>query len=159
MGAPSGAGLHADYSIAATCGRVKNAPGRDSQVLVTSSIAGFHRPNTLIGPYQASKAAATHLVKHMSSVLAPYKVRVNALAPGLFPSDLAQHLIDKAAGDGVDPLGDDVFPPTQIPVGRLGREQDMVGTVVYLAARSGAYVNGNVLVVDGGRLGQAPSSY
>lgn len=46
-----------------------------------------------------------------------------------------------------------------IPAGRFGTEEDMRGTVLYLASRAGAYSNGVVLITDGGRLSQIPSSY
>ena len=60
-----------------------NCAGRKSQVLVTSSIAGYLRVPGNFGAYPASKAATTHLVKHLAGTLAPYSIRVNAIAPGL----------------------------------------------------------------------------
>jgi len=55
--------------------RKGNCAGRQSQVLVTSSIAGYLRAPATIGPYGASKAAATHLVKHLCGTLVPYSIR------------------------------------------------------------------------------------
>lgn len=49
------------------------------------------------------------------------------------------------------------FPKTMIPMGRMGSEQDMAGTLLYLASRAGAYTNGDIIVLDGGRLGTFPS--
>ncbi len=46
-----------------------------------------------------------------------------------------------------------------VPLGRMGDEQDMAGATLYLASRAGAYCNATVLVVDGGRLGNFPSTY
>ena len=46
-----------------------------------------------------------------------------------------------------------------IPLGKMGDDRDMAGAVLYLASRAGAYVNGNILIVDGGRLGTFPSTY
>lgn len=66
-----------------------NCPGRKSQVIVTSSIAGYSRVPALVSAYAASKAAATHMVKQFAGALVPYSIRVNGLAPGIFPSDLA----------------------------------------------------------------------
>jgi len=45
-----------------------------------------------------------------------------------------------------------------VPLGRMGDEVDMAGQILYLASRAGAYLNGNTIVVDGGRLGTFPSS-
>jgi NAD(P)-dependent dehydrogenase (short-subunit alcohol dehydrogenase family) len=56
-------------------------------------------------------------------------------------------------------LEDAVVPKEMIPLQRIGDEQDMAGTILYLASRAGAYCNGNFLVVDGGRLGNFPSTY
>ncbi len=56
--------------------------------------------------------------------------------------------------------GEPLFvPKAMIPVGRIGDALDMGGTMLYLASRAGAYCNGNIMVVDGGRLGAFPSSY
>jgi NAD(P)-dependent dehydrogenase (short-subunit alcohol dehydrogenase family) len=135
-----------------------NAPGRKSQVLVTSSIAGYLRVPGSNFAYGASKAAATHLVKHLAGTLAPFEIRVNGLAPGLFPSDLAEGLIA-----GVNPKGDPgvegSISASIIPATRTGVESDMVGTVMWIASRAGAYLNGNVTVLDGGRVSQLPATY
>lgn len=59
-----------------------------------------------------------------------------------------------ASKGGLIPLDTSV-----VPLGRMGDAQDMVGTVLYLVSRAGAYLNGNVTVLDGGRLGTFPSTY
>ncbi|GIZ47887.1 hypothetical protein CKM354_001096600 [Cercospora kikuchii] len=137
-----------------------NCAGRKSQILVTSSIAGYLRNPNAIGAYPLSKAATTHLVKGLSGAFVPYSIRVNALAPGLFPSDLAAGII-AGAGDskGQDPSVEGAYDKNFIPAERLGSPADMAGTVLYLASQAGAYVNGNVLVVDGGRISQIPGTY
>jgi NAD(P)-dependent dehydrogenase (short-subunit alcohol dehydrogenase family) len=73
--------------------------------------------------------------------------RVMLTAP-VFPSDLAAGLI-----------GDGVFPRERIPLERVGSEEEMAGTILYLTSRAGAYCSGNVMVVDGGRLSVLPSTY
>lgn len=136
-----------------------NAPGRSSQIIVTSSIAGYLRNPVSLGPYPISKAGATHLVKILAGSLAPYKIRVNAIAPGLFPSDLAAGMIAKAASGADDFTADDVVPPSHTPARRIGRETDMAGSIIYMASAAGAFLNGNVNVIDGGRISQLPSTY
>ncbi|KAI7720072.1 NAD(P)-binding protein [Hortaea werneckii] len=127
----------------------QNFPLQQSQVLVTSSIAGYLRVPMNMGVYPASKASATHLVKHLAGTLVPYSIRVNAIAPGLFPSDLAAGLIARANTDGRDATGYGAFGKDFIPAERLGRTEDMAGTVLYMASAAGAYLNGNITVLDG----------
>lgn len=136
-----------------------NCPGRQSQILVTSSIAGFLRVPGNFGAYGASKAAATHLVKHMAGMLVPYSIRVNAIAPGLFPSDLAAGLIAGGGVKGDDPTVEGAFSKDFIPAGRTGKTEDMAATVLYMASAAGAYLNGNITVLDGGRISQLQSTY
>jgi len=82
--------------------RKGNCEGRKSQVLVTTSIAGFLRVPAGLGAYPASKAAATHLIKGLAGTLVPYSIRVNGIAPGLFPSDLAAGIIKALGAEGDD---------------------------------------------------------
>lgn len=135
-----------------------SSPGRKSQVLVTSSIAGYLRVQGSNLAYGASKAAATHLVKHLAGTLAPFAIRVNGIAPGLFPSDLAAGLIAGIKPDG-DAGEEGSIDASVIPATRTGVEEDMVGTVMYLASRAGAYLNGNITVLDGGRVSLLPGTY
>ena len=109
-----------------------NAPGRKSQVLVTSSIAGYLRVPANFGAYPASKSAATHLVKHLSGTLAPYAIRVNAIAPGLFPSELAAGLISQGGRLKEDPTEEGAYEKSFIPAERLGKTDDIVGTMIYM---------------------------
>jgi NAD(P)-dependent dehydrogenase (short-subunit alcohol dehydrogenase family) len=135
-----------------------NCLGRKSQVLVTTSIAGYSRtPGTNLA-YGASKAAATHLIKHLAGTLAPFAIRVNGVAPGLFPSVLAEGLIAGVSPNG-NPMEEGSISAKIIPVTRVGVEDDMAGTVLYVASKAGAYLNGNVTVLDGGRLSQFPGTY
>jgi len=54
---------------------------------------------------------------------------------------------------------DGTFPKTFVPEQRAGTIEDMAGAILFLTSRAGGYLNGNVLVTDGGRLGVVPSSY
>ncbi|KAK4501698.1 hypothetical protein PRZ48_007507 [Zasmidium cellare] len=127
-------------------------PGVKSQVLVTTSIAGYIR-NTEC--YALTKAATTHLVKSLALNLVPYSIRMNGLAPGLFPTDLAEGLFDKAE----DPCVEGAFPKSFVPAERLGSTSDMAGFILYVASQAGAYLNGNIMVVDGGRMSALPTTY
>lgn len=72
----------------------------------------------------------------------------------MFPSELAQSLIANR-----DPGKEDSEDPRFIPARRFGGDEEMAGTILYLASRAGSYCNGTVLLNDGGRLGMMPSSY
>ena len=136
-----------------------NCAGRKSQVLVTSSIAGYLRVPANFGAYPASKAATTHIVKHLSGTLAPYSIRVNAIAPGLFPSELAAGLIAQGGRSKEDPTEEGAYEKSFIPAERLGKTDDIIGAMLYMASAAGAYLNGNIQVIDGGRISQLNGTY
>lgn len=119
-----------------------------SQVIATSSIGGFNRNVPGGFAYGQSKAATTHMMKQLATALAPFDIRSNVIAPGLFPSDLAAGII-----------GDGKFPRTQIPLERVGTEEDIAGCILFLTSRAGAYCTGNVMLLDGGRLSMVPATY
>ncbi|KAL8646518.1 MAG: hypothetical protein Q9210_006099 [Variospora velana] len=119
-----------------------------SQFIVTSSIAGFNRNTPGGHAYGQSKAAATHLAKQMATQLVPYGIRSNAIAPGLYPSEMAAPII-----------GTGVTTKDKIPAERVGSNEDMAGCILYMASRAGAYLNGSVIVTDGGRLSIMPSAF
>lgn len=131
-----------------------DVPSVQSQVIVTSSIAAYSRTTMTKPAYGASKAAILHLTKQASTNLARYGIRANTLAPGLFPSEMASSLI----GDR-DPGKESYDDPKFLPSRRFGGDEEMGGTVLYLASRPGAYCNGMVLMVDGGRLSVMLGSY
>ncbi|KAK6216488.1 hypothetical protein LQW54_003494 [Pestalotiopsis sp. IQ-011] len=131
-----------------------DVPSIQSQVLITASIAAYSRAAASTPAYTGSKSAIAHLAKHASSSLAQYGIRVNALAPGLFPSELASNMIGNR-----DPGTETMDTPGYIPARRFGGDEEMGGTILYLAGRAGAFNNGLILVTDGGRLSIMPSEY
>jgi len=89
--------------------------------------------------YSASKAAVHMLTRHLAGELAP-RVLVNAIAPGLFESKMTATLLTA----GADAIG------AQLPLGRIGRPDDIAGIAVFLASPASAYITGAVIPVDGG---------
>ncbi|KAL7940030.1 NAD(P)-binding protein [Trichoderma barbatum] len=122
-----------------------------SQIIVTSSVSAFSRSSLVGFAYCGSKAAMVHISKQLSSLLGPYDIRVNVIAPGLYPSEITTGVIKY--------LDDAGWPRDMIPERRAGDSEDIAGTILFLVSRAGSYINGNVLVTDGGRLGVVPSSY
>ncbi len=89
--------------------------------------------------YQAAKAGLHHLSGSLAKRLGPENITVNAIAPGFFPSRMTQ--IPEAQLPAVLNL---------VPRRRLGKPQDIVGAVIYLASEAGSFVTGAVIPVSGG---------
>lgn len=118
-----------------------------SRVIITASVAGLGIGTTgknATFAYSASKAAAISLTKTLAVELGPRHILTNAVAPGFYPSKMANALIDLKGGS--DSLA------RQSPNGRLGQPEDIAGLVVFLSSRASAHVNGAVIPTDGGRL-------
>ena len=121
-------------------------PGWSSTVINISSISGMIQSSQHHFSYNASKAATEHLTRMMAAEFAAagLRIRVNSIAPGVFPSEMTtgesnesqkSHL-DKSKFEG------------KIPANRPGKDEDMAQTVLFTA--SNQYVNGQNVVVDGG---------
>ncbi|KAI0602919.1 short chain dehydrogenase [Biscogniauxia sp. FL1348] len=131
-----------------------DVPSIQSQVLFTSSISAYSRMWISNPSYSGSKAAIAHLTKHASTNMVRYGIRANALAPGVFPSELAT-LLTSGRDPGKETPDDDMY----IPARRFGGDEEMAGTILYIASRAGAFCNGLILVADGGKLSTMPSEY
>jgi NAD(P)-dependent dehydrogenase (short-subunit alcohol dehydrogenase family) len=129
-----------------------------AQVIITNSIAGYNRKVPFSFAYNASKAATTHLVKMLSTNFADYGIRVNGISPGLYYSEMAEHVFKDAGLQGRG-ISDGSFPREMIPATRGGSEEDIGGLIVWLASNSGGYINGNIVVTDGGRISVVPAVY
>ncbi|KAK5163801.1 uncharacterized protein LTR77_010475 [Saxophila tyrrhenica] len=139
----------------------KNVP-QESQIVVTSSVAGFSRHLASSFAYSTSKAAANHMVKMLSTFFAQqgHHIRCNLIAPGLYPSEMTQGTVSSLETVESDMFkGAHKMAPENCPAGRTGSEQDMAGAVLFLASPAGAYLNGETMVSDGGRMSQLPATY
>lgn len=109
-----------------------------------ASVAALHGspPGTLDAvAYSASKGGVVALTRDLAWKWASRGVRVNAIAPGWFPSDMTKVVLDRFGERFIE----------RIPLGRFGGADDLKGAVAYLASPASAYVTGHVLVVDGGQ--------
>ena len=97
-----------------------------------------------VAAYSASKAAVASLTKSLAIEWAKHGVCVNAIAPGVFRTDLNTNLLDGTA------RGKEFLMRT--PMGRFGKLDELVGAAVFLASDSASFVTGHVLAVDGGFL-------
>lgn len=130
-------------------GNARGNVEQKSQVVAVSSIGGFNKRNTGGFAYGQSKAACTHLIKQLSVALPQWDIRANVICPGLYPSEMSAPILSRSGP----------IVKSQVPLERVGDEQDMGGAILYLASRAGAYCNGTVVVTDGGRLTTLPSTF
>jgi 2-deoxy-D-gluconate 3-dehydrogenase len=99
---------------------------------------------TLIPSYVASKSGVSGLTKALAVEWAPHNIRVNAIGPGYFKTELTAGLEDHPERGPMIRL--------RIPMKRWGQPEDLKGAVVFLASQASAYVTGHTLYVDGGWL-------
>ncbi|KHN95500.1 short chain dehydrogenase/reductase family [Metarhizium album ARSEF 1941] len=128
-----------------------------SQIVLTSSVSSFARLPFAGFSYSTSKAAVTQLGKMLSTALAPYKIRVNTISPGLFPSEMTQNMTFMQT-EG-DPREEGAVSPSLVPLERIGTEEEFAGVAVFLASKAGGYLDGAMILLDGGRVGVMPSTY
>lgn len=117
------------------------AERKDGAVVVISSIAGL-KGNKMLGAYGISKAADFELVRNLAVEWGHANVRVNAIAPSIVRTDFA-----RALWENPETYADAV---ARYPLGRIGEPDDIAGAAIFLASRAGAFVTGQVIVVDGG---------
>lgn len=103
-------------------------------------LMGHHhrRPGTIA--YNAAKGGLINMTRALAAEWGPRGVRVNALAPGFFPSKMTAATVADHGPDMID----------QTPLGKLGGEGDLMGAALLLASDAGGHITGQVLAVDGG---------
>ena len=116
-----------------------------ARVINIGSIDGLRVPSVENYSYSASKAAVHMLTRHLAKRLAPEHITVNAIAPGPFESKMMTWALeDPELRAGVE---------GEVPLGRIGRPDDVAGLTLLLASRAGAYMTGTVIPLDGGITG------
>ena len=120
-------------------------PRRRGTIVNLASTSAFTASTQPMVPYDASKGAVRMLTVAAARELAPFEIRVNAIAPGTVSTDLTRSLVPD-----VDELEEQAR--THIPLGRLGSPLEMASAVDFLSSEASSYVTGHVLVVDGGWL-------
>lgn len=116
--------------------------GRGGSIVNIVSILGL-RPTIGVPAYLASKVGLIHLTHGLALELARHKIRVNALAPGYFSTDINREFLEGAAGEALK---------KRIPQRRFGQLEDLDGALLLLASDAGRYMTGAVIPIDGGHL-------
>ncbi|MHB1486181.1 MAG: SDR family oxidoreductase [Acidimicrobiales bacterium] len=113
-----------------------------ARIINIGSVDGIAVPAMESFAYSTSKAAVHMLTRHLAHRLARELVTVNAIAPGPFDSKMMAFALDDPTTRGAI--------AQRVPLGRIGRPDDMAGAAIFLASRAGSYLTGAVIPVDGG---------
>ena len=134
-------------SVSQACGRRMRDFDRGGAIVNIASIQGL-RPKPGKSAYAASKAGLIALTQVLAQELAPYGVRVNALAPGPVQTAAAT----AAGAHTVDAEAVRAAYIARLPLGRFGTPEEIAVAAHFLASRAAAWVTGATLVIDGGAL-------
>jgi len=137
-----GTNLDAVFFCAQEGARRMLAAGKGGAIINIASVAGFGVSKGIVA-YATAKAGVVQMTKALGLELAFKGIRVNAIAPGWFVTDLNRDYLLSEAGEKIK---------RDIPVGRFGEEGDLDGALLLLASDAGRFMAGTTVVVDGGQL-------
>jgi NAD(P)-dependent dehydrogenase (short-subunit alcohol dehydrogenase family) len=128
------------FLTAQAAARAMVEQGRGGAIITTASMSGhiINIPQE-VSHYCTSKAAVIHLTKAMAVELAPHNIRVNSVSPGYILTELVEPMAELHA----------LWEP-KIPLGRIGRPEELTGLYLYLASEASSYMTGSDIVIDGG---------
>ncbi|GAA5236622.1 SDR family oxidoreductase [Verticiella sediminum] len=131
------------FVLSQEVGRSSMIPRRKGSIINVASIAGLrgnHPDEMKTLAYNTSKGAVVNLTRALAGEWGRYGIRVNALAPGFFPSKMTRGLLSE--------VGDKLV--ARVPLARLGDEEDLKGAALLFASDAGKHITGQILAVDGG---------
>lgn len=134
--------LKGAWRVAQTAARGMVAAESGGSIINIASILAF-RVAGGVSPYAASKAGLVQLTRAMALELARHRIRVNAIAPGYFATEMNREFFHSTQGEAM---------VKRIPQRRVGDPGDLDGALLLLASDASAYMTGSTLVVDGGHL-------
>jgi NAD(P)-dependent dehydrogenase (short-subunit alcohol dehydrogenase family) len=147
------------YTVQAAARHMKRQ--RSGSIITTASTAGMRNDPYTPYSYAIAKAAVVNFTKQAAHDLARWGVRVNAIAPGPFKTNLgsANRAANARAADSETPTGagnEDMWKAV-IPLGRMGNPREIRGLALLLASDAGSFMTGGIYPIDGGALLQGPS--
>jgi gluconate 5-dehydrogenase len=128
------------FVLCQAAGRKMIAQGSGAIINVASVAGLVAMPDLPTAGYSASKGGLLALTRQLAAEWARHGVRVNAIAPGFFPSRMSEKVLER--------IGPEV--EAHIPMRRVGRPGELKGVAVFLASAASAYITGQTIVVDGG---------
>src|SRR5690242_1546852 len=137
------ANITGTFLMSQAVGRHMIEQGKGSIVNV-ASIAGLGGGQLNTVGYNSSKAAVINMTRALAVEWGKYNIRVNAVAPGMFPTRMTEAIIQRAEA---------IYNATT-PLGRIGKTGELAPTVLFLASEGASYITGQVVPVDGGRSSQ-----
>ena len=134
--------VHGAFFVAQAAARRIQALGHGGSIINIASINAF-RPGATAAAYSASKAAVAQMTAALAMEWARFGIRVNALAPGYFETDLNREFLRSDFAQTM---------MKRIPQRRFGEEGELDGPLLLLASDASSYMTGSVITVDGGHL-------
>jgi gluconate 5-dehydrogenase len=134
----------APFFLTREVGKRAMIPRQQGKVINIASVAGLkgNSPGVTMVAYNTSKAASVNMTRALASEWGRYNINVNAICPGFFPTKMTHGLLEK--------IGDSVV--ARAPLHRLGGEEDLKGSIVFLASEASRHITGHALPVDGGSI-------
>lgn len=140
--------LTGSFIVAREAGKVMkdqqpNANGERGSIVFIASLNSFISLSEVLA-YASSKSGVMGLTRGLANEWAQYGIRVNGIAPGVFPTDLNRPLIEGTARGQ--------WLKQHTPMGRFGQADELAGAAIYLISPAASYTNGETIIVDGGFL-------
>ena len=147
-----GVNVRAFYAVMQACAKSMVANGQQGSIINMASQAG-HRGEALVAHYCATKAAVISYTQSAALALAPHKVRVNAISPGVIDTPMwatVDALFAKFEGKAIGQKKREVGEA--VPLGHMGAPADVARAAVFLASDQSAYMTAQTIGVDGGNV-------